>query len=132
MKKLKLAEGGMTIVELVVAIVVSAVVIGSLSQVVTSNLHLSQRGRFLNLTNAYVEAKVESLRNNGYNSLPTGTTSLSSEMPSDLPSSKSGSMTVTIPQTGLKKVDITVSYKDQGKPYTYNYTTYVGELGVGQ
>ena len=132
MKKLKTVESGFTIVELMVAIVVSGVVISSLSQVVTSNLHLSQRGRFLSLANAYVEAKVEGVRNNGYNALPTGTTSLKSEMPSGLPSNKNGTMTVTSPQAGIKKVDITVSYTDQGKPYSFSYTTYLGELGVGQ
>jgi prepilin-type N-terminal cleavage/methylation domain-containing protein len=132
LKKTHRSSDGFTIVELLVSIAVGAVVIASLSQVVTSYLHVAQRGRYLNLANSYVEAKVESLRNIGYNGLTLGTTDVSSELPSQLPLTKSASMTISSPETGLKQVDITVSYKDQGQSNTYSYTTYIGELGVGQ
>ncbi len=125
-------ESGLTLVELLVAIAVAGIVISSLSQVVTTYLHLSQRGRYLNLANSYAEAKVETLRNEGYNSLSTGTTNLSSELPSQLPLQRSASMTVSSPLTGLKQVSITVSYNDQGQTESYQYVTYIGELGVGQ
>jgi prepilin-type N-terminal cleavage/methylation domain-containing protein len=125
-------QAGFTIVELLVCIVVAAVVIASLNQLVNSYVHTGQRGRWLNLANSYVEGKVEALRNIGYNSVSTGTTNLTSELPSALPPSRSASMTVTSPQTGIKQVDITVSYKDQGQTRTYAYSTYMGELGVGQ
>lgn len=132
MKRLKSNQKGFTLVELLVAIAVGAIVTGSLSQVVTSYVHTAQRGRYLNLANSYVEAKVEALRNQGYNSLSTGTTSLTSELPTQLPPSRSGSMTVASPSGGIKQVDISVSYKDQGQTNSYSYTTYIGELGVGQ
>jgi prepilin-type N-terminal cleavage/methylation domain-containing protein len=133
MKRLKkTASGGFTIVELLVVIALSGIVIGSLSQVVSTYLHLSQRGRYLNLANSYVEAKAETLRNQGYNSLSVGTVNLSSELPSQLPPTRSASMVISSPSDGLKQVDITVTYKDQGQSNSYNYSTYVGELGVGQ
>ena len=125
-------SGGFTIVELLVCIVVAAVVITSLNIVVNGYLHLAQRGRYLNLANSYVEGKVESIRNAGYNSLTVGTSSLTSELPSGLPPHKSASMTVSSQSTGLDKVDITVNYNDQGQPFSYGYTSYIGELGVGQ
>lgn len=125
-------QTGFTLVELLVCIVVAAIVISSLNQVVDSYVHVGQRGRWLNLANAYVEGKVEALRNTGYNGVSTGTSSLTSELPSALPPSRSASMTVTAPQTGIKQIDITVSYKDQGQTQSYAYTTYMGELGVGQ
>ena len=129
---MKKKQGGFTLVELLVTIAVAGVVIGSLSQVVTTFVHVSQRGRYLNLANSFVEGKVESLRNSGYNALNTGTTSLTSSLPSQLPPGSTASMTVTAPSTGLKQVDITVGYKDQAQTNTYSYTTYLGELGVGQ
>jgi len=132
MSGLRKQQAGFTIVELLVCIAVAAVVIASLNQVVDSYVHVGQRGRWLNLANSYVEGKVEALRNVGYNGISTGTTSLTSELPSALPPSRSASMTVTSPQSGIKKVDITVSYKDQGQTQAYAYTTYMGELGVGQ
>lgn len=131
MKRHRLSSGGLTIVELLVAIAVSAIVTASLSQVVTSYVHIAQRGRYLNLANSYVEAKVESLRNKGYPDIPTGTSSLTSELPSQLPPKSTANMTVTAPLTGIKQVDITVNYKDQGN-LSYSYTTYIGELGVGR
>jgi hypothetical protein len=111
---------------------VATIVVLSLSQVVTSYVHVAQRGRYLNLANAYAEAKIESLRNTGYNGLSVGTTNLSGELPAQLPPSRSASMTITSPSGGLKQVDLTLSYSDQGQTNTYSYTTYIGELGVGQ
>ena len=130
--KPRLNPRGFTIVELLVTIALSGIVIGSLSQVVTGYLHLSQRGRYLNLANSYAEAKVETLRNQGYDSLNTGTTNLSSELPSQLPPTRSASMVVTSPSGGIKQVDLTVTFTDQGQSNSYGYTTYIGELGVGQ
>lgn len=131
-KQVHRSSDGFTIVELLVSIAVAAIVITSLSQVTTSYLHVAQRGRYLNLANAYVEAKIESLRNTGYNGLVVGTSSLTSELPSQLPRGSSASMTITSPASGLKEVDISLSYSDQGLTNTYSYTTYIGELGVGQ
>lgn len=129
---MKRHQGGFTIVELLVAIAVGAIVTASLSQVVTSYIHVAQRGRYLNLANSYAEAKMEALRNTGYNGLSLGTTNVSGELPSQLPPGRSASMTISSPSDGLKEVDISISYNDQGQQNNYSYTTYVGELGVGQ
>ncbi|HSX47293.1 MAG TPA: prepilin-type N-terminal cleavage/methylation domain-containing protein, partial [Patescibacteria group bacterium] len=125
-------EGGLTLVELLVTIALAAVVVVSLTTVVTTYLHVAQRGRYLNLANSFVESKFEQLRNNGFNSLSLGTTSLTSQLTPQLPLSRTASMTISSPYTGVDQVDISISYKDQGKTQTYAYTTYIGELGVGQ
>lgn len=131
MKTLKLNSTGLTIVELLVAIAVAAVVTGTLSEVVTSYVHVAQRGRYLNLANSYVEAKIEALRNTGYGGLSDGTTSLTTDLPSQLPPKSTASLTISSPSAGLKQADITITYNDQGTN-SYSYTTYIGELGVGQ
>jgi prepilin-type N-terminal cleavage/methylation domain-containing protein len=132
MSGIRKSSEGFTIVEILVSIAVAAVVTMALNSVVTTYLHVSQRGRYLNLANSYVEAKIEALRNEGYNSLSAGTSSLTSELPSQLALTRSASMTVTNPSGGIKQVDITVNYKDQGFTNSVSYTTYLGELGVGQ
>jgi len=132
MGNMKESSDGFTIVEILVSIAVAAIVTMSLNQVTTTYLHVSQRGRYLNLANSYAETKIEALRNQGYNSLALGTSSLTSSLPSQLPPVRSASMTVTSPLSGLKQVDLTVSYNDQGFSNSYSYTTYIGELGVGQ
>jgi prepilin-type N-terminal cleavage/methylation domain-containing protein len=132
MSGMRKSSDGFTIVEILVSIAVAAIVTMALNSVVTTYLHVSQRGRYLNLANSYVEAKVEALRNQGYNSLSTGTSSLTAELPSQLPLTRSASMNVTAPSGGIKQVDISVTYKDQGFSNSVSYTTYLGELGVGQ
>lgn len=129
---IKKQSAGYTIVELLVSIAVAGVLFGTLSEVVTSYVHTAQRGRYLNIANSYVEAEVESLRNIGYNGIALGTTNLTSSLSAQLPPNRSASLTVTSPSTGLKQADITISYNDQGKLNSYSYTTYIGELGVGQ
>jgi prepilin-type N-terminal cleavage/methylation domain-containing protein len=132
MSKMRLAEGGFTLVELLVTIAVAAVVTLSLNQIVNNYVHLNQRGRYLSLANSFAESKIESLRNNGFNALSLGTTNITSLLSAQLPPSRSASMTVTSPYTGIDQVDITISYKDQGQTVSYKYSTYVGQLGVGQ
>ncbi len=123
---------GFTITELIISIVVGVIFVAVLQVSVSSYLHISQRGRDLTLSNAYVEGKIESLRNVGYNGLNVGTTSVTGELPSELNSPKSGSLEVTDEGNGIKKAVVTISYNDQGDARSYTYTTYVGELGVGQ
>ena len=132
MKIRNLNSSGFTLVEVLVSIALAAVLTMSLNQVVTSYIHTASRGRHLNLANSYAEAKVEALRNKGYNSLALGTTSLNSELPDQMPPSRSASMTITSPSDGLKQVSLTVSYQSNGQNNSYVYTTYIGELGVGQ
>lgn len=136
----KLDQTGLTIVELLVTIAVAAVVITTMTEVTTNFLHTAQRGRYLNLANSFAEGEIEALRNQGYNSLSLGTSSLTSSLPSELPPKSTSSMTVTDPNdpstgspiAGIKQVQITVTYADQGQSNTYTYTSFIGELGVGQ
>jgi type II secretory pathway pseudopilin PulG len=125
-------SSGFSIVELIIVIVVGITFIASLNVVVNNYTNLGKRDRNLVLANSYAEGKIESLRNIGYNSIPAGTTSLTSELPAQLPTAKSATMVVSTPQAGLKQVDLTINYTEQGINRSYKYATYVGELGVGQ
>lgn len=122
---------GFSIVELILAIVVGVSFIASLNLVTDNYTALGKRARNLVLVNSYAEAKVEGLRNSGYNSLSIGTTDITSELPNQLPG-RSGSLVISQPQNGIKQVDVSVSYKDGTINRTYAYRTYIGELGVGQ
>ena len=123
---------GFTIVELLVTLVASGILIGSVSVAVTSQGRIAQRGRDLVIANAYAEGKFESLRSVGFLGLTDGTTNITSDLPAELRPPRSGSLVVS-PQSGsVKRVVLTITYNDQGDTRTYSYTTYVGELGVGQ
>lgn len=131
-KKPKINDLGFTIVELVVTIVVGGIFAISVSNLVSENSHLSQRSRDIVTVNSFVEGKVEELRSIGYSGLSNGTTTVTNQLPSELDSPKSATVVITTPTNGLKKADISVTYNDQGVNTNYSYTTYIGELGVGQ
>lgn len=114
------------------ALVVGSILIGSVNAVYANQSYLSQRVRDSVLANAYVEGKIESLRSAGYLGVNNGTIDITSELPSELNAPRSGSMVVSTPSDGLKQVDLTVNYNEQGISRTLSYRTYIGELGVGQ
>ena len=126
------ASQGFTIVELLVTMIVGGLLAGSVALLLGLHTHLAQKGRDVSVTNSYVENKVESLRSIGYLGLTNGTTNLTSELPSELKAPRSASMVISDESAAIKQIDITVTYNDQGTARTYSYTTYVGELGVGQ
>ena len=113
-------------------IVVGSIMIGSAALALISQQHLSQRDRDLVVANSYVEQKVEALRSIGFLGLSIGTTNITAEMPSELNSPRSGSLQISSYSASIKQVDISITYNDQGTSRTYSYTTYIGELGVGQ
>jgi len=123
---------GYTIVELLVTMIVGGMLSGSVALFLGLHAHVAQRGRDVSVTNSYVENKIESLRSAGYLSLTNGTTNITSELPDELKAPRSGSMVISDESASIKQIDITVTYNDQGGAKTYSYTTFVGELGVGQ
>ncbi len=118
--------------ELLVSLAVGAVLIGSVNTIYTNQLALSQQTRDTVLANAFAESKVESLRSKGYLGVTNGTTDISTELPAELGSPRSATLVVTNKSTSVKNIALTISYRSQGKTQTYSYTTYLGELGVGQ
>lgn len=125
-------EDGFTVVELIVALIVGTIMIGSAILMMTSEEHISQSHRDLVVANAFVEQRIEALRSSGYLALSDGTTDISSQMPAELNSPRSGSVVVSTPSSGIKQIDVSITYNDQGAARTFAYRTYVGELGVGQ
>lgn len=124
---------GFTIVELITATIIAAVVVASASLIIGNYSHLGGKGRNLVLSNSFVEAKAEALRSIGYNGLNDGVTDISNELPAELTPPRSASLQISAPGgAGLKQIDVSVTYSDQGTPRTYSYRTYIGELGVGQ
>lgn len=128
----KLERSGFTIVELLVALVVGGIMFVSLNAMYTSQTYLAQRSRDVVLANAFVESKVESLRSKGFLSLSNGTTDITNELPDELSSSRSGTLVIGTYSDGVKSIEITVTYNEQGSSRSYYYKSFIGELGVGQ
>ncbi len=127
-----LNQSGFTIVELIITLLVGASFVAAMSNVFTTQTYIAQRGRDSVIANAYAESKFEALRSKGFLGLSDGTTDVTSELPSELNTPHSGSLTISSYNSAIKKVDLTINYNAQGQTKTFSYTSYIGELGVGQ
>lgn len=126
------SQSGFTIAELIIAIAVGAIFATILSLILIDQARLSQQGRDITLANSYAETRIETLRSAGYLNLTNGSTDITSDLPSELKPPRSGILTISDYATGIKQIDLSITYNDQGTQRTSNYKTLVGELGVGQ
>lgn len=132
MKNKQPDQAGFTLLELVVTLAVGAILIFVVTQVITQLVVTNERARDLGVANTVVEEKMESLRSQGYVALADGTYDFSSELPVELLNPNSASYTISSFTPAIKKVDVQISFNDAGSSRTYNYSTLIGELGVGQ
>ena len=126
-------EGGFTLAELMVTIVVLGLVIagiGGLYYIMQVNEVRSQR---LDLAMRAARTQIEKLRNNGYNALTPGSNiDFTSSLPAGLPAGKTGTVVVSEPLPDLRRVDVTVQYTDYGKSQTVTLSSNIGIIGIGQ
>lgn len=127
-------QTGFTLVELMTAIVIGAFFVGAVSTLIVNSSKIAQRARDVAVANSFAENKVESLRSIGYLSLglTSSPTDITSELPSELQAPRSATLNISQHSTSIKEAVLSIEYNDQGQQKTYSYTTFVGELGVGQ
>jgi prepilin-type N-terminal cleavage/methylation domain-containing protein len=125
-------ESGFTIIELVVTTVVIGIMIIALTNLVIAVGAIQRQNDHLAVAGRVVEAKIESLRNSHFNALTNGTVDFSGELPAELPSPRSASLTVSEPNPGLKRLDITISYKEGSRTKNVQGSALIGNIGISQ
>lgn len=131
-KQEMVAKKGFTLVEVLVTIVV-ATILGYAATLALNNMHLiNERANDLVLANATAEGKLEALRNQGYNNLPTGTHDFTSDLPEELLAPRAATYTVTESEAGIKKIELTISYNTLNGQSEQTYASLIGEVGLGQ
>ena len=125
-------KNGFTIVELLIGITMAAMFAGTFSVLLANASKTAQRGRDLAVANSFAENKIEELRSAGYLAVNIGTFDITSELPSELQESREALLTISTVPAAIKKVELNITYNDQGRQVTYSYITYIGEIGVGQ
>jgi prepilin-type N-terminal cleavage/methylation domain-containing protein len=128
----KCRQHGFTIVELMITVVLAGIIIPAVATALSSLAVINKVSRDQALTNALVQNKTEYLRSIGYNAVAVGTTSFTGEMSGTIGSPKSASYTVSSPTTGVKQIDISISFTEYRTTKNLAYRTYISELGVGQ
>ncbi len=124
---------GFTLVELLVTVVILGLAIVSIGGLYYSLQIAQSQTEHLDIANRAASTEIENLRNSGYSSLvPGDTIDFSSSLPSSLPQGRTGTVTITEPQSGLRRVDVTISYKDFGKSEVVKLSSDIGIIGIGQ
>lgn len=131
MKANRTTQRGFTLVELVLAIAAFGVVALAVTEMFLSIQTIQRKSAYLESATRAAQQEVESLRNNNYNQLVDGQT-LSFAVPEFLPAPKSGSVDISEPVAGIKRVDVTVSFTDHGQAESVELSSTIGVIGISQ
>lgn len=130
---MKTDERGFTIVELLVTVVVTGLIIVAVSTLFITIERTQHSTQLLETATRAGEQQIESLRNNNYNSLATDSTiDFAGSLPATLPSPRTAVVHVTEPMTDVKRVDVTITYRDGTKSKSVKLSSLIGQLGIGQ
>lgn len=122
---------GFTVVELLVTIVVSGIIISAVFALFMTIQSTQRSAVLMSSATRAGETKIESLRNLTYTSLPLGETDFTSELPDNL-RDRQGTVVVTDKEAGIRRVDVTITYKDGSKERRVELSSLIGRLGIGQ
>ncbi len=123
---------GFTIVEMLLGIALLGIILPTIVVALNTISILNENTKDLAIANIYAENKIEELRSIGFNSISNGTVSLTSSLPVSLGSLRTGSLIVSTPVAGQKNIALSITIESRGRTKTLNYSSVIGELGVGQ
>lgn len=125
-------EGGFTLVEVMVTIVMVGIATASLTSIFISIRNVQLQATYYDTADRAAAREIESLRNDSYDSLTAGSTiNFTSSLPSILPHA-SGSAVISSPSADLRRIDATVTYKAQGTTRSVELSSVIGEIGITQ
>jgi prepilin-type N-terminal cleavage/methylation domain-containing protein len=128
-----LGHSGYSIVELVVAIVILGTLAASASSFILSVYAIQRQARYKESAIRAASTEMETLRNEKYNTLINGQDiNFTSSLPADLPPQKTGTVSVSEPTAGLKRVDVVITYKDGKKNNTVKLSSLIGQIGLSK
>lgn len=129
-----MSQSGFSIIEIAVALVVVSASIIALTNLFITTINLQRQTNRIDLATTIAEDKIESLRNNHYNSLALSPPAIdfTNELPDELPSPRSATVTVSEPSSGIKQLDVSITYEERSGPKTIALSTMLGNIGIGQ
>lgn len=128
-----LSQKGFTLVELIATIAVLGLVTLGIAGLFYNIQFIQQESNYLDIATRAAQTEVEVLRNNTYNSLTAGQNiDFTNNLPDRLPDNSTGTVAVSEPSPGLKRVNVTVSYTDAGKQHNVTLSSLIGVIGLSQ
>lgn len=136
MKKLKTSndrEQGFTLVELLISIAVISMATLGVASLFYTIQYTQRQSMYFDTANRSAQRQIEVLRNSSYNNLEDGEIiDFTSDLPDILPGDKSGTVVVSEPTAGLKRVDVNVTFYDHGRKREVQTSSLIGVIGIAQ
>lgn len=130
---LKARESGFTLIELLVTISIMGIMIIGLVNLYMTIEGSQRKSYHLEVATRAGERQIESLRNAQYSNLEPGVDiDFTDSLPAELPEPRSGIVEVTEPENGIRRVDVTITYKDGSGSKTVKQSSLIGVIGIGQ
>jgi type II secretory pathway pseudopilin PulG len=126
-------QSGFTFLELVSAAAFIGVAFLAVIQIFMAITGINRQARNITDAKQIAQEKIEEYRNSAYIDIPLGTPAVdfTSELPDTFENPRSAVINVTQVETGLKKIDVNISYKD-GPTKNIQLSTYVTEEGINR
>ncbi len=125
-------QAGFTLVELAVSITIIGIVITTVIGLVLTVQSTQRRTAYMETATRAAQRQMETLRNDNYSNLVTGSNvDFTNQLPNTLPKKK-GTVAVSEPTAGLKRVDITVEYYEGPQKKEVKLSSLIGILGITQ
>lgn len=126
-------EDGFTLVELITAVVVLGIIGASVTGLFLNIQQTQIATNYLESATRAAQREIESLRNSNYNNLTPGSTlSFTNSLPGDLPNDRTGTVAVSEPTPGVRRVDVTVTYTHEDRLRTVALSSLIGVIGITQ
>lgn len=133
-------NGGFTVVELLITLIVVGVVFVAFTTTFAGVENISKKGSDIATASAAAFSKLESYENLDFNSLPAtspnGTLKqvedFSASLPSVLEAPRSGKVYINTQSTTLKQVDVQVTFGSGASQRFIEYDTFIQKNGVGR
>jgi type II secretory pathway pseudopilin PulG len=130
---MKTRETGFTIVELLVTMSFIGITAAGITSLFISIRNVQQQALYVDSATRAAQREIEVLRNDNYSSLTPGQIiDFGSSLPTSLPPSKTGFVTVSQPANDLRRVDVVVTYKANSNTRTITLSSLIGVIGITQ
>ncbi len=130
-----MTQSGFSLIEIVIATTVIGMMIVAFANIFIAIGSMQRENDNLYIANKAAEGAIEGLRNNHFNSLvPDGQVKDYTEGIPDmyLPDPKTATFIITEPSPGLRKIEVTVSWKEGGRDKQLKQTALLGQIGIAQ
>lgn len=124
-------QAGFTVVEMVLTVVAFALISTAIAGIFLGIQSIQRQTQYLQVATRAANEEVESLRNNNYNLLEADST-LTFTPPATLPTPSSGTVEISEPTPGIKRVDVTILYTDHGDQHKVELSSLIGVIGIAQ